>query len=285
VLLTVLAGLVAVGALLGLFVLRLVEATRRLALRERQAAAALAEVSQAKTDFIADVSHQLRTPLTVMRGNAEVGLAMHDDPEHGEILREIADEAARMAKMVEDLLFLARSDSTGVPVELAEHSVAAWTAEVGGRAATLARDLGADLEVDLHGNGRARLDGERLSQAVLVLVDNAAKHARGSPITLSGGSQNDALVISVADRGAGIPAEELPHVFERYHRGPRSSDNPGTGLGLAIARTIVEGHGGTITAEARAGGGTVVTITIPLVQARDASEEGAWRARPGTDPR
>ncbi len=272
VLLTVLAGLVAIGALLGLVVLRLVEDTRRLAIRERAAATALAEVSKAKTEFIADVSHELRTPLTVVRGNAEVGLAVSDDPEHGEILREIVDEASRMTRMVEDLLFLARSDSTGVPLQLAEHDVAGWLNEAAARAVALARDRGAEVVTTLEPVGRARLDPERMSQAVLILIDNAAKYAPGSPIGLSGRAEDGQLVVRVTDRGPGIAPDELPRIFDRYHRATGSL--PGSGLGLAIARTIVQGHGGTIEADSRPGEGTTMIIRLPLHGAADAPAPG-----------
>jgi signal transduction histidine kinase len=274
VLLAVLAGLVAVGALLGLVVLRLVEDTRRLAARERAAAAAVSEISRAKTDFIADVSHELRTPLTVVRGNAEVGLAVSDDEAHGEILREIVDESSRMAKMVEDLLFLARSDSAQKPpLEIEEHDLADVLAEVSARALALARERGAELQPDVAATGRAALDRTRLAQAVLILVDNAAKYAGQSPIQLSAGRSGDALEINVIDRGPGIPPDELQRVFERYHRAGRRG--AGAGLGLSIARTIVEGHGGTIRARSVAGSGTTMTIRLPL----------AGSGTPRSDPR
>jgi signal transduction histidine kinase len=263
VLLTVLAGLVAVGALLGLVVIRLVEDMRRLAARERAAADALAEISRAKTDFIADVSHELRTPLTVLRGNAEVGLAVRDDPEHGEILREIVDEASRMTKMVEDLLFLARSDSASAPpLEIEEHDLSEVLEEIGARAVALARERGAELSTETEVAGRGRLDVARLSQAVLILVDNAAKYAGGAPIRLVAGDGDGDLVISVIDRGPGIPPAELPKVFERFQRAGRRGQ--GAGLGLSIARTIVEGHGGRIEPQSVVGSGTTMTIRLPL---------------------
>jgi len=262
VLLTVLAGLVAVGALLGLAVLRLVEDTRRLAARERAAAVALAEISRAKTDFIADVSHELRTPLTVLRGNAEVGLAVADDPEHSELLREIVDESSRMAKMVDDLLFLARSESASVPpLEIEERPLAGLFDEIVGRATTLARERGAELVAEVEVDGSARLDRARCSQAVLILVDNAAKHAAGSPIRLSAGLDAGDLVVQVSDRGSGIAPEDLERIFERFHRAERRGS--GAGLGLSIARTIVAGHGGRITVESAVEQGTTMTIRLP----------------------
>jgi signal transduction histidine kinase len=272
VLLTVLAGLVAVGALLGFVVLRLVEDVRRLAARERAAANALAETSRAKTDFIADVSHELRTPLTVLRGNAEVGLALSDDPEHGEILREIVDESSRMTKMVEDLLFLARSDSASVPpLEIDEHDLSEVIGEIGSRAEALVRERGAELTTEADVAGRGRLDRARLSQAVLILVDNAAKYAAEAPIRLVASDADGQLVISVIDRGPGIPPAELPKVFERFQRAGRRGQ--GTGLGLSIARTIVEGHGGRIDAQSVVGSGTAMTIRLPLRPAAAATAQ------------
>jgi signal transduction histidine kinase len=273
VLLAVLAGLVAVGALLGLVVLRLVEDTRRLAARERAAATALSEISRAKTDFIADVSHELRTPLTVLRGNAEVGLALSDDEAHGEILREIVDESSRMAKMVEDLLFQARSDSAEKPpLEIEDHDLAEVLDEVVARALALARERGAELRPEVSATGRAALDRVRLSQAVLILVDNAAKYAGQAPIQLTASRSGSDLEINVVDRGPGIAPEELERIFERYHRAGRRGT--GAGLGLSIARTIVEGHGGTIHARSAAGSGTTMTIRLPLTDSGVADPVG-----------
>lgn len=264
VLVVVLAGLVAIGALLGLVVVRLVEESRLVAEREQAAARQLAEVSQAKTDFIADASHELRTPLTVLRGNAEVGLAIASDCGHEEILREIVGEAARMSRLVENLLFLARSDATSVPLEIQGVDGAAFVDELAGRAEVLARERGSELETSLDVRGQLRIDPVRMQQAVLVLVDNAAKYAPGSPIRLTAAVADGALELAVTDRGPGIPEAELDRVFERFHRAARTGTGGGMGIGLSIAQRVVDGHGGRIGIASRVGEGTTVTIRVPV---------------------
>ena len=267
VLLALIGGLVVGGVALAYSVVRVVGELRRLYDEQQATTKKLAEVSQAKTDFIADVSHELRTPLTVLRGNAEVGL-LERDCTHAEILEEIVEESTRMTKMVEDLLFLARSDSATVPLKLEPVPAATFLAEVAGRAEILARERGAELEVELLvGEGELRIDQSRVEQAVLILVDNAAKY--GPPegkITLSSKTDSGELHVAVTDEGPGILEEELPHIFERFYRvdKTRARKQGGTGLGLPIAKTIVEAHGGRIEAESRVGKETKMSIYIPL---------------------
>ena len=268
VLVGVIAGLAAMGAVLGYAVLRLVQDQRRLVTAEQAAAAQMAEISRAKTDFIADASHELRTPLTVLRGNAEIGLAMEDDCSHGEILTEIVAESARMSRLVDDLLFLARSDASSVPLEARDVEADPLLEALGHRAEMLARERGARLALDISAHGRLRADPDRIEQAVLVLVDNAAKYgAEGGVIDLAAGVVDDRLVIEVADRGPGIPAEQVDRIFERFYRvdgDGRGRSARGVGLGLSIAAAIAEGHGGTIAALPRDGGGTVMRINLPM---------------------
>jgi signal transduction histidine kinase len=118
VLLAVIGGLLLVGVTLAYAAVRVVNELRRLYADQQAAAKQLAEASKAKTDFLADASHELRTPLTVLRGNAEVGLAIDGSGDHKEILEDIVKESGRMTRMVEDLLFLARSDSASLPLEM-----------------------------------------------------------------------------------------------------------------------------------------------------------------------
>jgi signal transduction histidine kinase len=277
VLFALIGGLVVGGAALAYSVVRVVGELRRLYDEQQATAKKLAEVSQAKTDFIADVSHELRTPLTVLRGNAEVGL-LERDCTHAEILEEIVEESTRMTKMVEDLLFLARSDSATVPLDLEQVPAATFLAEVAGRAEILARERGARLEAELlFGDGELEVDWDRIERAVLILVDNAAKY--GPPkgrITLSSKPDSGELCVAVTDEGPGIPEEELPHIFERFYRvdKTRARKQGGTGLGLPIAKTIVEAHGGRIEAQSSVGKGTRMALYLPLlVESRLASQE------------
>ncbi|MBA3951809.1 MAG: hypothetical protein H0X57_08015 [Rubrobacter sp.] len=272
VLLAVIVGLVLSGAVLAYAAVRVMSELRRLYAEQQETAEKLAAASRAKTDFIADVSHELRTPLTVLRGNAQVGLALGDDvPAHREILEDIVRESRFMSRMVEDLLLLARSDSASLPLNRETVAAAPFLAELAGRAEILVRERDAELETRLESEGSLEIDPERVAQAVLVLVDNAAKYGPpGGRITLSSEvTRSGELHVKVEDRGPGIPREDLPRVFERFYRvdKARSRRMGGTGLGLPIAKTIVEAHGGHITAESRPGKGTRMSLYLPLLDA------------------
>ncbi|QIN80466.1 hypothetical protein GBA65_20280 [Rubrobacter marinus] len=280
-LIAVMIGLFLMGAALAYAVVRVVGELRRLYAGQREAAAALARASKAKTDFLADASHELRTPLTVLRVNAEVGKQMDRDCEHGEILEEILQESDRMSRLVEDLLFLARSDSASLPMKAEVVSAEPFLAELAGRVQVLVRERGAEPHVEvLEGQERLRIDPGQIEQAVLILADNAAKYGTpGGTVSLSSFAGYGELCIEVADEGPGIPEEDLPHVFERFYRvdKARSRKQGGTGLGLPIAKTIVEAHGGRIEAESRAGEGTTMRICLPLVADLPSTPTGSHR--------
>lgn len=265
----VIIGLGAMGGVLAFAVLRLVQDQRRLVAVEQAAAAQMAEASRAKTDFIADASHELRTPLTVLRGNAEVGLAIQDDCAHAEILGEIVDESARMSRLVDDLLFLARSDASSVPLEMTTVGSDHLVDRLVRRAEVLARERGAALATDVRGDGPLTVDPDRIEQAVLILVDNAAKYGPpGGTVELRARAESGRLVIAVGDHGPGIPDEQLSRVFERFYRvdgSGRDRTSGGAGLGLSIAAAIVEGHGGRIAATRREGGGTMMSMSLPFL--------------------
>jgi signal transduction histidine kinase len=263
----VILGLAAMGAVLAYLVLRLIRDQRRAVMAEQAAAAQMAELARTKSEFIADASHELRTPLTVLRGNAEIGLSMGSQGDSQAIFGEILDEATRMSGLVDDLLFLARSDSSSLPLDVRDVDILTASREVAARAEVLARDRGATLRAELGAEGTARVDATRIDQAVLILVDNAAKYgpARGE-IELVTRIAADRLVIEVLDRGPGISDADRAQIFDRFYR-VESTDRDrvrGAGLGLPIAAAIVSGHGGGIEAVPRDGGGTVMRISLPL---------------------
>ncbi|MGH3085807.1 MAG: sensor histidine kinase, partial [Rubrobacteraceae bacterium] len=254
---------------------RVVNEMRRLNAEQQRAAEQLAEASRAKTDFLADVSHELRTPLTVMRGNAEIGMQLQTDETQREMLAEILSESDKMTKMVEDLLFLARSDSSSLPLNLEPVSAAPFLAALADRAGVLARERGAQLRVDLSGEGLLKLDHARFEQAVLVLVDNAAKYAgQSAPISLSSKTSGDELVVEVKDNGPGIPERDLHRIFDRFYRvdKTRSRKLGGSGLGLPIAKTIVEALNGRIEAWSKPGKGARMSIYVPLKAEREKTD-------------
>ena len=273
---TVIVGLLAAGAALAYAIVKFVHQTQVVSMRELEAAASIADAAQSKLDFLADVSHELRTPLTVLRGNADVSLKLHADCEHRPLLEEIAREARRMSRQVDDLLFLARSDTA--PPTLARESIPAplLVADLAARAESLCREQGVVLQQELAGDGVLAVDQARIEQAILVLVDNAARHGGSSgPIQLQTARRGAHLTIAVVDGGPGIPASDLHRVFERRFRG---STSRGEGLGLAIARAIVEAHGGSIAVESATGTGTRMTVMLPLSPSGRAGRRKAGHA-------
>ena len=267
VLVAMVAGAALVGVVLAVSVGRVLAGLRGSYAREQDATRHLSRALRTKTDFIADASHELRTPLTVIRGNAEIGLSTADEAVRAAALGDIATEAKRMAGLVDDLLFLARSDA-GVPPLEREFVPVRWLlGGVAQRAEALARQRGATMTTEIGGDGYLEVDPDRIEQAVLVLVDNAVKHAAaGAEVTLRAEARAGALRIDVGDNGPGIPAEELPLVFDRFYQvgDRRARKKGGSGLGLSIARSIVQAHGGSLVADSTLGRGTTMTVVLPL---------------------
>lgn len=228
---------------------------------------ALARALREKSAFLADVSHELRTPLTVIRGSAEVGLELEGECAHREALEDIVREATRVQGMVEDLLFLARSDSGELPMDLEWVDVPLFLAELAGRAASLARGRGTSLELELTGEGKLWIDRPRVEQAVLNLIDNATKYGpAGELVVLDSATTSDELCIGITDNGPGIPEVAVPRIFERFYRLEKelASEHGGAGLGLPIAKTIAEAHGGRIEVASAPGEGTRMSLYLPL---------------------
>jgi signal transduction histidine kinase len=278
VLVGMVGGAALAGVALAVSTARAVSGVRAAWGREQEAAREVTRALRLKTDFVADASHELRTPLTVIRGNAEVGLAAPGEQIHKDVLSEIEAEAARMGKLVDDLLFLARNDAGASPMEREFMPARLLLGRVTRPAETLVRQRGARFVVDLLPEGYLEADPTRIEQAVLNLIDNAAKHAPpDSQVTLRARSVAGELVVSVEDEGPGIPEAELPLIFERFYQvGKRRARRiHGAGLGLPIARSIVEAHGGTLEAASEPGRGTTMTIRLPLcptIPARAESE-------------
>ena len=223
-----------------------------------------------RRDFVANASHELKTPVAAVRALAETLLtALPDDPEAGHRFAErIGREAERLDALVRDLLDLSRVERGTLdaePVDL----VGLVKEVVGGYA-----DLAEERRIKLHSELRPQLSmrGDRAQLGLLLsnLLDNALRYtpARGTVCVRLDGAESRA-VIQVSDTGQGIPAGELSRVFERFYRvdKARARQTGGTGLGLAIARHIVEGHGGVIRVESEEGRGATFTFTIPVSDA------------------
>jgi two-component system phosphate regulon sensor histidine kinase PhoR len=224
---------------------------------------------QVRRDFVANVSHELRTPLTAIRGYVEA-LADQPPPEEARRFIEIiARHSMRMERLVRDLLRLARLDAGQETLERVDCNIAAL---VGG----VSHDLESSIEargqqIDLRLAEDATSvpgDAAKLHDVLRNLVENASNYSpEGGVIEISSRRDGSAIEIIVADRGPGIPAGDLPRIFERFYRVDRSRtrDPGGTGLGLSIVRHLVELHEGTVSAANREGGGAVITIRLPAV--------------------
>lgn len=266
-------GVLLVGLVIAVASVRLLAQLRTLYEREQQGRRAIGRALQTKTDFIADASHELRTPLAVILGNAETALASNDERQHATALKAIAAEANRMGKLVDDLLFLARSDAGSPPLEK-EYVPARWlVSRLVNAGEMLTRQRSSCLQTNLGGEGSyLEADPERIEQAILILIDNAARHSpAGACVGLTSRIEPGSLAIDVRDSGSGIAPEELPLIFDRFYqvKNRRSRKKGGSGLGLAIARSIIVAHDGTITVESQRGAGTTMTIRLPLAAPPD----------------
>lgn len=214
--------------------------------------------------FLDDAGHELRTPITVIRGHLE--LMGDDQDERAQTLHLVTDELHRMSRLVDDLIVLARSERPDFLVrsevdigDLLVDTLAKATA-LGPRAWSL----------DAVPEGSALLDRERLTQALLQLAANAAEHTEPAAVIALGGSIDPAGVrVWVRDEGSGILPEDRARIFERFHRGS-ARRGPGSGLGLAIVERIAQAHGGTVTVRSAPGRGATFVIEIPLRDEEDA---------------
>jgi signal transduction histidine kinase len=221
----------------------------------------LESAAEAQRAFVADASHELRSPLTGIRAQLEVDLAHGDGVSRERTEREALGEVVRLQRMVDDLLILARGDEPAVerarePVDLDDLVLREIDRlRTRGRIAVDATGLSA---------GQVKADREALARAVRNLLDNAERHA-GSCVWIGLSEEGDTVTLTVEDDGPGIPEEQRSRVFERFARvdAARGRGEGGTGLGLAIARQIVELHGGEITLGGSAHGGARFIVRLP----------------------
>lgn len=217
--------------------------------------------------FVANASHELRAPLTLMRASAEVTLRSLPpaDAEGRALLGDVLQECDHMSLLVEDLLLLSRLDAGRLMLEQTTIPLPDLLADVRRQVGRLAGERGVQLTVE-DASGTAWGDPARLRQVLLILLDNALRHTPpGGSIRLEAHPHGRQARIVVADTGSGIAPEHLPHVFERFYRadGARGDDGSGSGLGLSIARALVEAQHGQIAIESRPGVGTQVTLALP----------------------
>ena len=217
--------------------------------------------------FTADASHELKTPLSLIRLHAErlMQSTRLDSADLTQIESQL-EEINRLNKLVESLLFIAKADAGSLPLDLRRHDTARFVAEIGEDADALAEDRGLTFRIERNDAASAEFDAVLIRQVLLNVLSNAIRHTpAGRAITLASHGADDAWTIRVDDEGPGVPAGQLEQIFGRFVRGPGADEHApgGSGLGLAIARSIVVAHGGTITAANRDGAGLRVTIRLP----------------------
>lgn len=248
----------------------MVDEVGQLAMTFNEMLSRIEELFRAQQRFVADVSHELRSPLTAVRGNLDLLKrgAAEDPTERSQALEAMDSETARMSRLVSDLLLLARQDA-GVPIAKQPIELDTLMLEVYRQAQLTARGvtltLGAEDQAIIVG------DRDRLKQVLLNLVDNAIKYTTpGGKVTLSLNKDETWVKIAVQDTGIGIASENIPNLFDRFYRvdKARSRDAGGTGLGLAIAKSVVDAHNGKITVESQLGKGTIFTVWLPLAETK-----------------
>ena len=227
----------------------------------------LRRLESVRRDFVANVSHELKTPLTSISGYSETLLSDRPDPETVHLfLTRIATNARRMQHLVDDLLDLSRIEAgrwqpAVRPVDPAELAREVWTGLQDRNGRPIPR-----FEVRVPGGLRVQADADALRQVLTNLLDNALRYTdAGGLITVSGRPEAGGVRLDVSDTGTGIPRDHLPRIFERFYRADpsRSREEGGTGLGLSIVRHLVEGHGGRVSADSVLGQGTTISCWFP----------------------
>jgi signal transduction histidine kinase len=226
----------------------------------------LEETLSRQRRFAADASHELRTPLTSISGHARMldEWALEGDKETAHrSVGTIRKETGRMRGLIESLLTLSRGDE-GAPMEVGRYDLGAVGKEVT-ETARAAADGRVSVEfVPIEHEVRATFDRERVMQVASILLDNAVKYTpEGGSVTVRVEEENGGVALAVSDTGVGIPEDQLPLIFERFHRADPSRSEGGAGLGLSIARQIAESHSGQIRAESTPGKGSTFTLLLP----------------------
>ncbi len=241
----------------------------------------LGNLETSRRDLVANVSHELKTPITAIRAHLENLLDGVEEP-NPEVLQVMLAQSERLGRLVEQLLDLSKLESGEVPLRREEVSLGPLVTQVMSEIEVASADRDVVVHSDVPDDlPSIEADPERVHQVIFNLVDNAVRFTpEGGEVRIEAHRHNGAVEVSVADTGVGIPADALPRLFERFYRvdPARAREDGGTGIGLAIARSVVEAHGGTIRAESEIGHGSTFTFDLPLALPVD-------RPDPKADPR
>jgi signal transduction histidine kinase len=229
----------------------------------------LEHAEQLRRNMIADVAHELRTPLSNIQGYLE---AIRDgvvEP-NAATIHSLNEEAALLSRLVNELQELSLAEAGELKLvyqteditNLVKQAVTPWQPQLTAKEISLTLDLPDNLSL-------VNIDWQRVNQVLHNLLENAVAHTpKGGTITVAAAKQGDWVEVSVSDTGEGIPVEDLPHIFERFYRVDKSRARAtgGSGLGLTIAKRLVEAHGGTITVESKLGKGSRFSFTLPIAE-------------------
>ena len=228
----------------------------------------LAMVDENRRKLLADISHEFRTPLTVIRGEAEIALRgkVKTPAEYQETLERIIDQSDQTTRLVDDLLFIARADADEPRLKVRPLSVNSLLNSVCADFIAKAEQQEKSIRQDLVDEAAVVMGDEgRLRQVFSILIDNALRYSStGSKVDVSLKRQEKDIVVIVRDSGMGLTKEEARQAFQRFFRGEKAQGHVrGTGLGLPVAKAIVEAHKGTITLEGKPGEGALATVVLP----------------------
>ena len=260
---------------------------RRAFAEERKTAQALAEIDQAKSVFFANISHEFRTPLTLMLGPLETLSAAHLGDAHQQQVDLAYRNALRLLKLVNSLLDFASIEAGRVQVSYTPTDLATLTAEMASMFSSAVERTGLSYLVDCPPlPERVYVDADLWEKIVLNLVSNAFKFTFRGSIAVRLRWQNGQAVLTVTDTGTGIPAAELPRLFERFYRVPnaRSRTEEGTGIGLALVQELMKLHGGTIGVNSTPDVGSTFTVTVPGGTAHLPAERIGLQRVPASTP-
>lgn len=210
--------------------------------------------------LLADIAHELRNPLAIIRGNVE-GMIDGVYPRDDLHLSPLLEETAQMARLLDDLQTLSSVEAGVLRLDREQVSLASFVRDVVKAFRPQAEAAGITLAESTSGDGEIEIDPIRIRQVIENLILNALRHTRsGGTVEVRAFLGQVHVIIEVADNGDGIPADDLPHIFDRF---TKSADSGGSGLGLAIAKRLVEAHGGSVSATSELGAGTTIRVTLP----------------------
>jgi len=244
----------------------------RLASSYQTMARQLDELERLRAEFVGVASHELKTPINVIIGYLELleeGIYGDLTPKQKEVLETINKQAQTLTRLIKRLLDISRFEASGGKIEVRQIDLQRFLRTLESSFSVLANQRDIAFSVD-HGQGlpaKVSWDEDRINEVLGNLLSNAFKFTpRGGKVALAVGASENKLLITVSDTGAGISAEQLPHIFDKFFQADNQAQaaTKGTGLGLAIAREIVEAHGGEITADSRVGEGTTFVVTLPI---------------------